>query len=86
MMVAVASEYRLQPEVNKGLQAREALFSLEKRGHGNGAEAPEPLPPEGGTLARWNPYVWTGEIGLSTHATLHRWSRRPSTCAGALLR
>ena len=22
-----------------------------KRGHGNGAEAPEPLPPEGGTLA-----------------------------------
>ncbi len=24
-------------------------FFLEKRGHGNGAEAPEPLPPEGGT-------------------------------------
>jgi hypothetical protein len=27
---AVASEYRLQPEANKGLQAREALFPLEK--------------------------------------------------------
>jgi len=48
---AVASEYRLQPEVNKGLQARETLFSFEKRGHGNGAEAPESLPPEGGTRA-----------------------------------
>jgi len=48
--VAVASEYRLQPEANKGLQAREALFSFGKRGHGNGAEAPEPLPPEGGVL------------------------------------
>ena len=49
--VSVASEYRLQPEVNKGLQAREALFCLKKRGHGSGAEAPEPLPPEGGTPA-----------------------------------
>ena len=26
-------------------------FFLKKRGHGNGAEAPEPLPPEGGTPA-----------------------------------
>ncbi|MGI6078905.1 MAG: hypothetical protein ACOYCB_12265 [Fastidiosipilaceae bacterium] len=33
---AVASEYRLQPEVNKGLQAREALFPLEKGGMGTG--------------------------------------------------
>ena len=49
MRVAVASEYRLQPEANKGLQAREAFF-LEK-GSWGGAEAPEPLPPEGGTLA-----------------------------------
>ncbi len=32
MMVAVASEYRLQPEVHKGLQAREALFFLGKKG------------------------------------------------------
>ena len=27
---AVVSEYRLQPEVNKGLQARKDLFPLEK--------------------------------------------------------
>ena len=36
MMVAVASEYRLQPEANKGLQAREALFSLKKGVMGTG--------------------------------------------------
>ena len=36
MMVAVASEYRLQPEANKGLQAREALFPLEKGVMGTG--------------------------------------------------
>jgi hypothetical protein len=36
MRVAVASEYRLQPEVNKGLQAREAPFFLIKRGMGTG--------------------------------------------------
>ena len=36
MMVAVASEYRLQPEVNKGLQAREALFSMKKGVMGTG--------------------------------------------------
>jgi hypothetical protein len=36
MMVAVVSEYRLQPEANKGLQAREALFRLEKGGVGGG--------------------------------------------------
>ena len=33
---AVGAEYRLQPEVNKGLQAREALFPLEKGGMGTG--------------------------------------------------
>ncbi len=33
MRVAVASEYRLQG-ANKGLQAREALFSLKKGGMG----------------------------------------------------
>ena len=33
---AVASEYRLQPEANKGLQAREALFPSEKGGMGTG--------------------------------------------------
>ena len=33
---AVASEYRLQPEVNKGLEAREALFPLEKGFMGTG--------------------------------------------------
>ena len=36
MGVAVASEYRLQPEVNKGLQAREALFSMKKGVMGTG--------------------------------------------------
>jgi len=36
MRGAVPSEYRLQPEVNKGLQAREALFSLKKGVMGTG--------------------------------------------------
>jgi len=36
MMVAVGSEYRLQPEVNKSLQAREALFSMKKGVMGTG--------------------------------------------------
>ena len=35
-MGAVASEYRLQPEASKGLQAREALFPLEKGVMGTG--------------------------------------------------
>ena len=32
-------------------------FFLEKRGHGNGAEAPEPLPPEGGTPAEGQAFL-----------------------------
>ena len=36
MRGAVPSEHRLQPEVNKGLQAREALFSLKKGVMGTG--------------------------------------------------
>jgi hypothetical protein len=35
-MGAVATEYRLQPEANKGLQAREAHFSLTNGGMGTG--------------------------------------------------
>jgi hypothetical protein len=34
--VAVGPEYRLQPEVNKGLQARDAHFSLKNGGMGTG--------------------------------------------------
>ena len=45
------NQHSLQPEVNKGLQAHEAFISI-KQGDGNGAEAPEPLPPEGGTPAK----------------------------------
>jgi hypothetical protein len=36
MGVAVGPEYRLQPEANKGLQARDALFSLKKGVVGTG--------------------------------------------------
>ena len=36
MGVAVGPEYRLQPEANKGLQARDALFPLKKGVVGTG--------------------------------------------------
>ena len=52
----------------------ECPFFLKKRGHENGAEAPEPLPPEGGTPAGGYSsvkLVYLPMIGRAFRPTLH---------------